>query len=142
VLVNRGKDGKLPNKIYGFVDLRGLPQNARVNFGGMTRISPGLYAIVENAAYIDDEVEENMSELLTPIEKEVGAKEDGMVSKQTFYLADVEAFLEPLVVIPDQGGEPTVYFMLKSRSEWRKLFSEWLEMPHKYDVIDDEEEDD
>jgi hypothetical protein len=142
VLVNWGKDGKLPNKIYGFVDLRGLPQNARVNFGGMMRISPGLYAIVENAAYIDDEVEENMSELLTPIEKEVGAKEDGMVSKQTFYLADVEAFLEPLVVIPDQGGEPTVYFMLKSRSEWRKLFSEWLEMPHKYDVIDDEEEDD
>ena len=52
-------------------------------------------------------------------------------------MADVEAFVEPIVVIPDVGSVPRCkYFQVKSRSEWAKDFIEWIEMPHYHDVID------
>ena len=62
-----------------------------------------------------------------------------MVSKMQFYLADVEAFLRPLVVIPDMGGNSNDYFLLKSRQDWRERFIDYLEAPnHEYpmEVID------
>ncbi len=142
VMVDWGTNGKLPCKIYGFVDLSELPPNSRVAYGGIRRITPGVYAIVESAAYLNDEKEEKMSELLTPIIKDVGEITNGQVSKQTFYLATVEAFMEPLVVIPDIGGEPNAYFILKSRPKWRELFITWLEASHAHDVMYETEEED
>jgi len=41
-------------------------------------------------------------------------------------LANVEAFVKPLVVIPDIGGQANDYLMLKSRQEWRELFIKYL----------------
>ena len=137
VMIDWGASGKLPCKIYGFVDLSAIPPNARLSYGGIPRISPGFYAIVESASYLDDENQEVLSELLTPILKEVGEITNGEVSRQTFYLAPVEAFLDPLVVIPDIGGEPNAYFILKSRAKWRELFIKWLEAKYSHDTFDE-----
>jgi len=55
---------------------------------------------------------------------------DNMVSKMQFYLADVEAFTSPLlVVIPDMGGNANDYFLLRSRQEWSDRFIKYLEAP-------------
>jgi len=35
VVVDWGRDGKLPNKVWGFVDLRQLPGSMQVNYGGL-----------------------------------------------------------------------------------------------------------
>jgi hypothetical protein len=48
-----------------------------------------------------------------PVTKEVGNIAGGSVTKLKFYLADVEAFSAPMVVIPDIGGDPNAYFMSK-----------------------------
>ena len=142
VMVDWGPSGKSPCKIYGFVDLSALPENSRISYGGIQRIHPAIYAIVESAQYVDDEEEETMSEFLTPIETEVGEISNKQVAKQTFYLAPVEAFVDPLVVIPDLGGAPNAYFIVKTREEWRQLFVKWLNASHEHDVIEvtDEEE--
>ena len=50
-----------------------------------------------------------------------------MVSKLQLYLANVEALVKPLVVIPDIGGQANDYLMLKSRQEWRENFYQVLE---------------
>jgi len=51
--------------------------------------------------------------LFIPIRKEVQEITTQMVSKLKFYLADVEAFASPLlVVIPDMGGNANDYFLL------------------------------
>jgi hypothetical protein len=45
--------------------------------------------------------------------QEVGNIAGGSVTKLKFYLADVEAFSAPMVVIPDIGGDPNAYFYVK-----------------------------
>jgi len=51
VVINWFRDGQLPNRIYGFLDLRSLPANLtrsnRINYGGLENIKPAIYAIVE-----------------------------------------------------------------------------------------------
>ena len=47
-----------------------------------------------------------------------------------FYLADVEAIVEPIAVIPDLGGEPNNCFVLRERKHWSRDFERWLEEPH------------
>ena len=42
----------------------------------------------------------------------------------------IEAFfVRPIAVIPDLGGQPNGYFLLKDRSIWREDFESWLESP-------------
>jgi len=41
-----------------------------------------------------------------------------MVTKLTFFLADVEAIVRPLAVIPDIGGLPNAYFWVKDQESW------------------------
>ena len=65
---------------------------------------------------------------------------------RVFYLADVEAFVEPCCVVPDLGGPGNRYFVLKPRNKWAKEFVRWIEDPHKLDQMDtldsvEEEED-
>ena len=57
---------------------------------------------------------------------------------RTFFLADVEAFTEPLVVVPDIGGPSNRYFLLHDRPTWVKRFTQWLETPHELTDLEKE----
>lgn len=59
------------------------------------------------------------------------------VSHVQYYLVDVEAFVRPIAVVPDLGGPPNAYFVLKSREEWRQDFIKWLDSPHYLDVYEE-----
>ena len=134
-MVDWGRDGKLPNKIWGFVDLRQLPAASRVNYGGLSNLSPSIYAVVE-ATELSPEVEGDIHcELFIRLHTEVGAKTDGYVSELKFYLADVEAFVDPCVVIPNLGGETNSYFWVQNRSQWTESFAKWLRAPHETDEM-------
>ena len=64
--------GVLPaKKLWGFIDLTWLEEEVNVTIGGLTGIVPAVYAIIENATYIEDENLVNMSEIFVPIRKEV-----------------------------------------------------------------------
>jgi hypothetical protein len=39
-------------------------------------------------------------------------------------------------VVPDIGGPPNRYFVVKPRNEWPREFTYWLEEPHRYDEMD------
>ena len=131
MLIDWGEEGHLPNKIYGFLDFSdvNLPSDPPIEHAG-TLIEPGIYAIVENAQYVEVEADGiYTSEIFVPMTKEVGGLTGNLVSHLRFYLADVEAFMEPLSVIPDIGGPPNNYFMVRDRSKWAEGFSSWLESP-------------
>jgi len=52
-----------------------------------------------------------------------------------FYLADVEAFHEPAIVVPDIGGPENGYLVFKNRSEWCSSFESWLDSPSNEDEM-------
>jgi len=139
VVINWQKEGQLPNRIYGFVDLRALPGNLvrsnRINYGGLSNIKPGIYAIVEATIMLSDGVAG--SELFDVLTTEAGEFENGLVTKLKFYLADVEAFMEPCVVVPNVGGANNSYFWVEPRARWSEMFVEWLRAPHTYDKMED-----
>ena len=143
-MVDWGPDGKLPCHIWFFVDLSELPVgNLQIEFGGI-HIKRGVYAVVESAAY--DErmgMEDPESELFVPLMKELMQNEEQQWVRK-FYLADVEAFTNPLIVVPDLGGGEEAgsinrYFLVKPRADWKKMFVDWLEAPHHHDKMDPEE---
>jgi len=143
VMVDWGEHGKEACKIYGFVDLTKIPPDSPIEYGGIEEVGPGLYAIVENSYKIadeedeeDDEDDDRNAHLFIPIRKEVQEITTQMVSKLKFYLADVEAFLSPLVVIPDMGGNANDYFLLRSRQEWSDRFVRYLETSNNEYLMD------
>jgi len=142
VFVDWGNYGIVPNKIWGFVDLTMLPQNSGLNYGGIHNLPPGIYGIVENATATYDEDDEDCddSELVQRIQTEVH-KVNGKVHDLVFYLADVEAFHSPAIVVPDIGGPENGYLVLKNRPEWNELFQVWLDSPHEDDAMSDLEEE-
>jgi hypothetical protein len=94
-------------------------------------IPPGIYAIVESAEQ-DRSSSDIVSELFVPIIKEVGGMQHNRVTKLKFYLADVDAFYEPVVVIPDLGGKlPNRYLLLRNVRKWKEDFTNWLETPYE-----------
>jgi hypothetical protein len=139
VVINWGSDGKLPNRIYGFVDLTSLPANLprsnRISHGGLSNIKPAIYAIVE-ATVVGCEGAEG-TDLFDVLQTEVGELRDGLVSKFKFYLADIETFQEPCVVVPNVGGPNNCYFWLEPKSRWSELFVKWLRAPHHEDEQED-----
>ena len=137
-----GEDGIRPNKIWGFVDLSSLPASAIVKYNELL-LEPGIYAIVEDATISTDEELISMSEIFVPITKEVGGITQNRVSHLSFYLADVEGIVKPVAVIPDLGGAPNSYFMVKDRETWKTDFMDFLEKELDLDEVisDDEEED-
>jgi len=149
VVVDWGKHdgGEQACKIFGFVDLTKLPADCLIEYGGSNQIGPGLYAIVQNSYKIDEDDEEEEDYLaeddkedlrmFVPIRTEVQELTDNMVSKLQLYLANVEAFVKPLVVIPDIGGQANDYLMLKSRQEWRELFIKYLKDSQSRYPMDD-----
>ena len=130
VIVDWGEEeGKLPAKIWGFVDLSAVPEDNGLNCGDCD-ILPATHAIVESATFNDKE-SVAQSEMFVPLVKEVGGFTRGNVSHLKFYLVDVEAFVKPVCVVPDIGGAPNAYFLLKDRAEWKTDFEEWLECDYE-----------
>lgn len=125
--------GHLPNKVWGFVDLRSLPHNSGVSYGGLDNLLPAIYAVVENSEIVqyDDNDYSPLarSELFQVIRMEVSAMHNNQSIKNKFYLADVDAIVSPAVVVPNIGGPINEYLWLAERSEWHRLFTEWLDSP-------------
>jgi hypothetical protein len=126
VLIDWGDDGHLPCKIWGFVDLRSLPDENNIKYAGYSNVAPAMYAIVESSTLVDQNSGQTWSEIFVRIRTDVRQMAQGRVTKQKFFLADVEAFLDPIVVIPDLSGPPNAYFWCKNRLQWRIDFIQWL----------------
>ena len=140
-LVDWGDDGILPVKIWGFVDLRGLPQGHTATYQELP-LEQSVYAVVENAFFVNDEYKIGQSEIFVPITKEIGGLTNNVVSHMKFFLADVEAIVKAIAVIPDIGGQPNDYFMVKDRETWRTDFMLFLEKELDLDAEISSEEDD
>ena len=144
VIVDWGnQDGQLPCEIWCFVDLTALPEGLTIRVGECY-VQKGLCAVVETTFIVDQEEDKEHatnSDFFTPIIKEVLQNEETQeMESRKFYLADVEAFLAPAVVVPDVGSEcVTKYFHLSPRRDWAKHFTNWVEAPHIYDDMTDEE---
>jgi len=102
--------GKMPNKIWGFVDLSKLRKNSRIKFGGIAQLQPAICAVVESAIALGNGDD---TQLLREVETEVEEfLAEGCVSKLKFFLAPVDAFVEPAVVVPNIGGNNNSYLWL------------------------------
>jgi hypothetical protein len=117
--------------IWGFVDLTGLPADKNVECGGLSPVKPEVYAIVESGKESRKRSDGEMSEIFSRVTKDVGRIRDGRVIEGLFYLADVEAFVEPIAVIPDVGGNINSYLQLRRRCYWREDFIKWLKRPYE-----------
>jgi len=90
----------LPAKIWGFVDLSRLPDDNNIKFAAHHKgIVPCVYAIVESASAVESDSLYSHSTILKPLWLEVRQMNTHRITKLKFYLADVEAFVEPLAVV-------------------------------------------
>jgi len=142
-MIDWGEHGVLPCKIYGFIDLRRLPCNFKGGFGGLGRLTPGICAVVESTIEAVDDDNMQKTELFTPIMTETASlSHDGYVTGFHFYLADVEAFAGPAIVVPDIGGKKNACWHVSPVNDWAKFYEEWLEQDHEtFDISDDESEE-
>ena len=144
VIVEWEGHGRLPCQISCFVVLDTVPASRDgIHYGGV-RLKNAVYAVVESANLVDEDEALARSDLMVPIEKEImGLDANGDVAGRRYYLAETEAFVEPCAVIPDIGGPPNRFYLVKPRSRWNKEFISWLERPHVEDEMsNDEGEDD
>lgn len=141
--VDFGRHGRVPCHLWCFVVLEGLPKarNAPV-FGDLKLNVDGVYAVVECSEVEASKEEVGRSTILLPIRKTVDLDDDGMVTKRHFFLADVNAFIEPCSVVADIGGPPNRYFVVKSREKWSEDFLMWVRDSHDLDVMEELDEDD
>jgi hypothetical protein len=100
-----------------------------------------VYAVVESATFDDNEQSIALLEIFVPIIKEIGRLTNNAVSQLKFYLADVEAIVQAIAVIPDIGGPPNAYFLVKDRETWRTDFMAFLEQPLDLDAEISDDED-
>ena len=130
--------GKDPCHIWCFIELTGMPTGRSALIFGGVALEDGVYAVVEWAEYDNPDETDKMTDLFTPLTLDVGAldEEENEVTERAFYLANVEAFVKPCIVIPDVGGPPNSYFEVKPRSLWANEFIGWLRRPHKDDTMD------
>jgi len=119
VVVDWGRHGQLPNKMWGFADLRGppadLPRNQQLNFGSIANLSPSICATAESAELSPSLHGDVNCDMFARLHTEVGVKTDGFVSKLKFCLAEVEAFVEPCIVVPN----PASSLGWNSEPRWR-----------------------
>jgi hypothetical protein len=144
VLVDWSEDVDVCAKLWGFVDLSDMPEDTGVEYGGCLGLQPGVYAICESSEYKDDANEEMLHNLFVPLEKKSSRIADNSVTKLKFHLVEVEAFVGPVTVVPDIGGAPNSYIMVKNRAEWLDDFHAWLlnDAVPEVTVSDDESTDD
>ena len=126
-------EGDFPALIWGFVDLRTLPEGLQVDLTIGKTVERGVYAIVESCLYVDEEMPE--SDIFIPLILETDElNASGEVVVRRFYLVDVETFQEPLVVIPNIGANPKCqYLRMIPRSKWAEDFKAWIGLPHDLD---------
>ena len=136
------RHGKLPGEIWCFVDFSGESDDFQTDFGGCC-LTNGVYAVIESTLPCPNRAKDgsslqNDSDLFTPYIKSVKTLyDDGTIADRQFWLANVEAIVDPLCVIPDVGSEDKCqYFVVAAQNKWSDMFVKWLEAPHK----DDEEE--
>ena len=131
-----GDEGQLPCHIMGFLDLASLPANFSFDFAGIDCITRGIYAIVETSTHHQDEASLKISELFIPIKKKIGGYTGNFVSHRIFLLADCNAIVSPIAVVPNIGGGQNEYFEVKPRAKWREDFISWLESPMREEDLD------
>ena len=143
VVVDWGDHGRSPCHINCFVKIDHIPASRNgLEYGGI-RLRNAVYAVVESSTLHADEAELGKSDLLVPLSKQIkGLDANDEVTGREFFLADTEAFVKPCAVVPDIGGPPNQYFMVKSRDDWHNEFISWVERSHKDDLTSDEEDED
>ena len=130
VIIDWG-DYKCPCRIWGFVDLTFLPEVNDVNHGGYSPIIPAVYAIVEHTG-LSGSRSHGRYDIFRRIHTEVRrVRNSHVVLGLKLYLADVEAFVDPAVVVADIGGPPNCYLHLRPRCDWDVEFSNWLRTPYE-----------
>ena len=104
-------------EIWGFIDLStgDTDKLSTVTYGGVS-LTPSVHAIVESTNHENSgQNKDSESDMFRPIRTIVGGIANNKVTSLVFYLADVEAFVEAVAVVPDIGGPPNRYFTVKSR---------------------------
>ena len=137
VWVDWGHDGALPAHIWCFVRLEGMPRGKNAIMHGGILLKDGVFAVVETVTLEENEDEIARSDLMVPVLKDVALDVDGNAGERLFFLADTEAFADVCCTIPDIGGPPNRYFVVKPKNKWADLFIIWLNDPHNLDVMDD-----
>ena len=147
--VNYGEAEPTPCQIWCFVDLRAIPAGVTVQIDGVS-VEKGVFAVVESAEYvpkITDPAHPDfgmISSLVSPCTKQAKVWEDetqGKIGTRAFFLADVEAFVEPLTVYPDIGANHKArYLVVKPKNQWADDFQAWLRTPYAHDLMKDEKE--
>jgi len=127
VIVDWGrKHGKTPAEIWCYVDLSKVQDDFKLKFRN-NYLQKGVYALVEASTYTTMPLN---CETFRAINKEVAHDEQGSVVRQ-FWLADVNAFVEPVAVVPNIGHpSKRQYFAMVPRKKWSDLFIKWLKEPH------------
>ena len=129
--------GDLPSHIWCFVKLSGVPPlrgSLALDHGGI-KLCDGVFAVVESAQL--EEHDGGELPFMTPVMKDIEKIDaDGIVTR-TFYLADTEAIVDPACVIPDLGGPPNRYFVVRPRNDWANEFRKWVDDPSRLDEMDD-----
>ena len=97
----------------------------------------GVYAVVESAEY---DVEDNDSELFLPcIKTYKQVNQDGSIRQRQFYLAETEAFMEPISVFADIGhANKHRYLQIVPCNQWARIFEKWVQAPHTLDEIEED----
>ena len=144
VIVDWGAHGDLPCHISCFVVLKGLRSKGKgVVRHARTRLQDGVYAVVESALPEEAKSDTSCSDLFQPYLKNVGSlDEKGKVDGRIYELADTEAFLQPVAMIPDIGGPPNRYFRVSPRTDWHKPYIKWLDRPQHEDKMERSDDDD
>ena len=106
------------------------------DFAGIDGIMRGIYAIVETSTYDQDEASLKISELFIPLKKKIGGYTGNFVSHRIFLLADCDAIVSPIAVVPNIGGGQNEYFEVKPRAKWREDFISWLQSPMREEDLD------
>lgn len=145
VLVDYGGE-PVPSLIWCFVDLQCLPAGTSFNQDGIS-VDKGIYAVVESTSWQPEVDEEHpdyqmKSSLVRSCVKDAKTWEPNdptKIKERQFYLANVEAFVSPIMVIPDVGSDhKSKYLAIKARQEWSDMFVEWLKEDVNEDLLEDE----
>jgi hypothetical protein len=127
-----------PGQIWCFVVIDSIqdPENSGFFYGNI-EVENGTYAVIEASSPDKGRRENRQSDIFLPYTKDVlqtGTKYRAW--KRLFILADVEAIVKPLVVVPNIGGKVgTEFLVVRPRSEWVTEFKLWLDEPNSLDVI-------
>ena len=127
-----GVAGLFPSQIWGFFEVKGLDEGQIIHLphylSDGTDVYNGTFAIIESAEYMDNNESDS---LFRDIKLEANEKlPDGTVLKRKFFLVDVEAFKDLLVVIPNLGTTDR-YLETIPRTKWSALCHHWILAPHE-----------